>query len=596
MIREEITGLTKLAIRRLFPDSVGIFQNVIIEKPSNLQFGDYAINIAFDLAKKLGKPSQEVAEILAEEINKTKPAEIERAEAVGGYVNFFLSNEFLRHSLGEIHKNRKSFGRSRAGKGRTIIVEYSQPNIAKPMHVGHLRTTILGDALANIYEALGYKVIRWNYIGDWGTQFGKLIAAYKLWGSQLRSSAPKYLEAEPLSKKNQITVHDLVSLYVRFHEELKQHPELERRGQEEFAKLEEGDQENRKLWDRFRKESLKEFDKMYGLLGVKFGLTIGESFFEKDLKPLATDLMKRRIAELGEGGAIIIKLGQLNLPPALIQKSDGASLYLTRDIAALKYRIKRYKPAEILYVVGNEQSLHFQQLAAIANVLGLKPEPEHVKYGLILGEDKKKLATREGRAILLGDIIKKAVDLAREITLKKTATVRGPTSDSGGDVEKIAETVALGALKYEILKEHRNSDIVFDWKRMLDFSGNSGPYLQYTYARLANILRKSGPTWKLNFWRSDLQKLSEKSELAIIKHLLEFPDTIVDSATTHLTNNLALYLYELANLANRFYETTPILKDEDVPRRNARLVLVDATSAVLKTGLNLLGIQVLEKI
>ena len=570
-------------------------EEIIIEKPDNPDFGDYAVNIAFELAKQLKKPPQEVAQTLAEEIGKAKPAEIERVEAASGYVNFFLSNGFLRQSLAAIYKNRESYGKSKIGKGQKIIVEYSQPNIAKQMHIGHLRTTVLGDALANIYETLGYKVIRWNYLGDWGTQFGKLITAYKLWGTQLRGSTSKHLEVEPLSKplsdKKQLTIGDLTELYVKFHHELKEHPELERQGQEEFAKLEVGDKENHKLWEWFRKLSIKEFEKIYKTLGIKFDVWLGESQFEKELKPLVADLRKRRIAEVGEEGAIIIKLAQFNLPPALIQKADGASLYLTRDIAALKYRLDKYKPAKLLYVVGNEQSLHFEQLFAVAKIIGLDDyEMEHIKYGLVLGEDKKKMSTREGEAIPLEEVISKTVNLAQSIVEKKNTDV------SENEKSQIAETVALGALKYEMLKEHRNSDIAFSWNKMLDFTGNSAPYLQYTNTRLASILRKSSPAWKLNFWRYDLQKLNDKSELAIIKHLIDFPEIIGDSARTNLTNNLALYLYELANLANQFYETPPILKDGNPPRRHARLILIQTTASILKSGLGLLGIQTLDRI
>ena len=543
---------------------------IFVEKSANLQLGDYAVNIAFSLAKELKKPPQEVAQILAESINFIKPPEINEVRAADGYVNFFLSLDFLRTELNNINKNRSKFGRSDIGRGKRVIVEYSQPNIAKQMHIGHLRTTALGDALANIYETLGYKVVRWNYLGDWGTQFGKLLTAYKLWGNK------KELEINPIPVLNE--------LYVRFHQELKEHLELERRGQEEFSKLERGDKENRKLWEWFKKLSLKEFEKIYGLLGIRFDTLIGESFFEKELGPLVTELRERGIAEAGNEGAIIIKLDAFKLPPALIQKADGASLYLTRDIAALKYRLTKYKPDKILYVVGNEQALHFQQLSAVAEILGLL-KPEHVKYGLVLGEDKKKMSTREGEAIPLTEVIKKAVNLARDVVAKKNPAL------SEKERAQIASTVAIGALKYEMLKDNRNSDIVFSWDKMLDFTGNSAPYLQYTYARLSSILKKAGRTG-----RADLGQLSEEPEIAIIKMLLDFPDTIAESARTNLTSNLALFLYGLANLANRFYETTPVIKDDNAPRRNARLKLIETSASILKTGLGFLGINVLDRI
>jgi len=581
MIKNKIGEMVKRAIDEIWGTKIASSRVLIeVERPQN-EFGDYAVNAAFALSKLLGISSNEVANLLAEKLNDKKPPEIAKVEVVGGYVNFFLAEEFLRKELAKIHKDGESYGKLKTGKGKTVIIDYSAPNIAKPMHVGHLRSTIIGDALANIYEALGYKVVRWNYLGDWGTQFGKLIAAYKLWGDK------NEVEKNPIKT--------LEGLYVRFHEELKTKPELERVGQEEFQKLEKGDKENRKLWEWFKKESLKEFEKMYKLLGVEFDTYAGESDYEKDLAPTVADLQKRGIAEIGEGGSVIVKLDKYNLPPALIQKSDGASLYITRDIALLKDRIKKYKPEKILYVVANQQTLHFQQLFAIAETLGLNSSKfEHIKFGLVLGEDKKKLSTREGNAVTLEEVVNKAIKLARDIVEKKNPSL------SEKEKEEIAQVVAVGALKYQDLKEHRNSDIVFDWQRMLDFTGNSGPYLQYTYARLTSILKKAN-VWKFNFqtlgWGPKLfDNLGEKSELAIIKHLLDFPDVLGKVGEANLPNHLALYLYELANLANRFYETVPVIKDENLGRRAARLALVETAAAILKTGLGLLGIGVLEKI
>ncbi len=578
MTRDKIGGIVKKAIDGLGGAKITSSDILIeVEKPQS-EFGDYAVNVAFQLSKLLHASPNEVADSLAKKLNEKKPAEIKKIETAGGYVNFFLAEDFLRKELANIYNNRESYGKSDAGRGKKIIIDYSAPNIAKPMHVGHLRSTIIGDTLANVYEALGYEVMRWNYLGDWGTQFGKLIAAYKLWGDKDED------------EKNPIKT--LEGLYVRFHEELKTKPELERAGQEEFQKLERGDKENRKLWEWFKKESLKEFEKIYGLLGVEFDTYAGESDYEKDLVPTVADLQKRGIAEIGEGGSIIVKLDKYNLPPALIQKSDGASLYITRDIALLKDRIKKYKPEKILYVVANQQTLHFQQLFAIAEILGLdSAKLEHIKFGLILGEDKKKLSTREGNAVTLEEVVDKATKLAKDVVEKKSAERQ--TAFSGKEKEEIAQTVAVGALKYQDLKEHRNSDIVFDWKKMLDFAGDSGPYLQYTYARLSNIKNKAPRQVR---GKPDFELLAEKSEIAVIKHLLGFPDVLGRVGKINLPNHLALYLYELANLANRFYETVPVIKDENSSRRTARLILVETAAAILKTGLGLLGVKVLEKI
>jgi arginyl-tRNA synthetase len=553
-----------------------------IAPPHIITFGDYSSYIAFVLYQAFAvkgvhiKPNV-IAEEFASELDKHKTAKITKIEALNGYINFFLSDDFLKNELAKIYKDKDSYGRSKIGKGRKIVIDYSAPNIAKPMHVGHLRSTIIGDALANIYEALGYKVIRWNYLGDWGTQFGNLIAAYRLWGDKGE------VEKNPIKT--------LEALYVRFHEEMKAKPELERAGQEEFQKLEGGDRENRKLWEWFKKESLKEFEKMYKLLGVEFDTYIGESAYEEELAPTVADLQKRDIAERGEGGSVIVNLDKYGLPPALIQKSDGVSLYLTRDIASLKDRIAKYRPEKILYVVASQQDLYFRQLFRVAEMMGLNGVGlKHVNFGLVLGEDRKKLSTREGKTVALDEVLEKTINLAREIVEKKSAERGAALSEK--EKEEIAQTVAVGALKYQDLKEHRNSDIVFDWQRMLDFTGNSGPYLQYTYARLASIKRKAGETGG----KPDFNLLTEKAETSVIKQLLEFPDVIKKAGETNLTNHLALYLYELANLANRFYETVPVIKDGNATRRAARLALVETAAAILKTGLGLLGVRALEKI
>lgn len=541
--------------------------------PELEKFGHYSTNLALVLAKKQNRKPLELAGELSAKIQKNSPAGFfEKIEvAPPGFINFWISREALLNELGRVSKSIKNYGRSGAGKGKTVIVEYSQPNIAKKMHVGHLRTTIIGDALANILEFVGYKVVRWNYLGDWGTQFGKLIAAYKLWGDE------KKVKENP--------IEELQCLYVKFHDEMKTSPDLEKRGQEEFKKLEEGDKENRKLWEWFKKESLKEFEKIYQKLGVKFDTYLGESFFEGEVGPLVKKLLDSGVGKKSEG-AVVVQLDSFGLPPALVQKSDGASLYLTRDIAGLEYRLKKYKPAKILYVVGNEQSLHFEQLFAVAKILGLEgAELQHVKYGLVLGESGQKLATREGRTIFLEDAVGKAIRLAREVVEKKN-----PSLDES-EKEKIAEAVGVGALKYNDLKENRTTDIVFDWKKMLDFTGDSAPYLQYTHARLMSIKSKAGKIGK-----PDLGLLKSEPEFAVIRKIMEFPEEILRSGASLNTSNLAGYLYKLAVLANRFYETTPVLKEENELRRNALLLLSGATASVLRTGLGILGIKSPEKI
>lgn len=527
--------------------------------PPDAKMGDYSVNLAFVLAKAEKKNPHEVAQALCDELMATGNEMIERCEIAGpGFVNIFLKDEYLRGQLG---KNEISA----TGKDKKVIVEYSSPNIAKPMHVGHLRSTVIGDALVNVYVELGYDVVRWNYIGDWGTQFGKLIAGHKNW------------PVMPID-----SIKDLAALYVRANAELD-----EGAGRAEFKKLEDGNEENRLIWEKFRTRSLWEFEQMYQRLNIhKFDIKKGESDYESELKPLIEKLIKLGTAKESEG-AIIIDLTNESLPPALLRKSDGATLYLTRDLASLEDRIKEYHPAKILYVVANQQALHFEQLFAVKDKLKLgDTETVHVKFGMVLGEDGKKLATREGKVIPLQEVIDKITTLAGEIVRKKNSEL------SEEQTNEVARVVGIGALKYNDLRQHPYSDIVFDWDAMLDLSGNSGPYLQYTYARLANILRKS----ESQPASDNLRLLTNATERAMMRQMLDFGYAIEQCAQHYALNGLALHLYELANLANRYYETVRINDDEDNDRKSARLQLVTAVMAQIKKGLGLLGIQVLERI
>lgn len=539
--------------------------------PPDDKMGDYSINLTFVLAKKDGKNPEKIGRELVTKFSEDEEFKkyFYKIELAGnGFINFYLSQEFLQKQLKEIHGLKDLFGKSKEGNGKTVIVEYSSPNIAKPMHIGHLRSTIIGDALSNIYEMLGYKVIRWNFIGDWGTQFGKLIAALKMWDTFPRD-----------------TIEDLLKLYVKFHEAIKNSPELEKRGQEEFAKLEAGDnKENRKIWEKIKQISIQEFDAVYKRLKVKnFNVIKGESDYEKDLKLLTESLDKNGITKESEG-ALIIELD--NLSPAMLRKSDGATLYITRDIASLEDRIKNYSPTKILYVVANQQALHFEQLFAIAKKLGwTNAELIHVKFGMVFGEDGKKLATREGKVIPLQEVIDKLTVLALYTVKEKNPDLDDEES------KKIAKTISLGALKYNDLKQHPYSDITFDWDAMLDLGGNSGPYLQYTYARLINILKKAG-----NRSKGNPSLLIEPLERKIMRKLLDFPEVITECSRLYTLNALALYLYELASAVNGFYEQIRIIEDENNERRNTRLLLVETTAVILKRGLNILGIETLERI
>jgi len=559
------------SLRELIEEKSGV-KGFSLEEPEIKVRGHLATNAAFLMSKKSGLPPMKTAELLRERLLKGREAGLfGRVEiATPGFLNFWMSEEAASLAIKEIIKAKAKWGQA-SKKKETVIVEYSSPNVAKPMHVGHLRSTIIGDALANLYEALGYKTIRWNYIGDWGTQFGKLIAAYKLWGKK------KEVEKNPID--------EMLKLYVRFHEEVKSNPELDEMARKEFKKLEEGNSENKKLWSWFREESLKEFSRLYKNLGVKFDVSAGEAFYEKDLRPLIERLKSKGITKLSEG-ALIIPLQAYGLAPALIEKSDGATLYITRDIANLKYRLNKYKPAKILYVVANEQAHHFNQLLAVAKILGLgSADLEHVKFGMVLGPDGKKLSTREGKTVILDDLINEAVKLSYKAVATKNSKL--PKREK----EKVAKVVGVGAIKYNDLSQNRVGDIIFDWDKMLSITGNSAPYLQYTYVRLKSILSKAKTKKQAAF---QVKHLSNDADLALIMKLAQFPEVIGRSAETFLPSHLASYLYELAKEVNHYYETNPVLKS-GTEIRNARLALIKAVAETLKNGLNLLGIQTLER-
>ncbi len=549
------------------------WQDIPLENQAENRYGDYSSPLAFILSKKTKENPLSIAELLKNEMTNISPSLISKIEiAGGGYLNFFVSQEKLAEKLKEAYQKKEKFGFSSEGKNKKIIVDYSSPNIAKPMHIGHLRSTIIGEALSNLYEFLGYKVIRWNYLGDWGTQFGKLIASYKLWGS------------EKAIKEN--AINNLLALYVRFHKEEEKNPKLEKIGQEEFKKLEEGDKENKRFWLWFKKASWKEFEKIYQALNIKFDVVLGESFFNQKALSIISFLKNKKIAEPSDG-ALIVPLDKFGLPPALIQKSDEATLYLTRELAALKYRLGKYQPKKIIYVVGNEQDLHFKQLSALVKILGWgkKTELVHIKFGLVLSNDKKKLSTRKGEIVDLKEVINEAKEKAKKIIKEKHP--QWPDKK----IQKTGQIIAIGALKFNDLKEFRTADLVFNWEKMLDFSANSSVYLQYTYARINKIIAKAK-----RIGEYDLKLLNYPLEKLLIKKIIDFPEEIKNSAENYAPNNLAGFLLALADLTNKYYETVPVLKEKNKKRLNSQLVLLKTTASVLKTGLKILGIETLREI
>jgi arginyl-tRNA synthetase len=573
MIKEDLQKIIKKSLKTAAQNNKWALPaalEISLTSSFNEQYGDYSTTIALAIAKFFNLSPLVVAEILVKELKKNKIPSLRKIELVSpGYLNFFLEKNTIQKQIKALSKYKV---KREIVISKPIIIDYSSPNIAKPMHVGHLRSTIIGETMANLYETLGYKVIRWNYLGDWGTQFGKLIVAYKLWGDK------KEIDKQP--------IRTLLGLYQKFHQEAKNNPNLNKQAQEEFKKLEQGDKENKKLWLWFKQESLKEFQKIYKILGVKFDLIKGEADFEKDLFPLIKFLIKQGLAQKSEG-ALIIPLQKFHLPPALLQKSDQATLYITRDLATLMYRIKKYHPSKILYVVGNEQDLHFKQLFALAHILELDKHTqlEHIKFGLVLDENKRKFSTREGELITLEEVITKAT-LKAMIVVKEKHPKWPKTKQT-----KLAQILAVGALKFHDLKSFRTGDITFNWDQMLDLKGTSSVYLQYTYARLNKIITKAK---RIGPYNETL--LNQHLEIKLIKQLLDFSGAIQKAASSFSPHLLTNYLLALADLANVYYEQVPILKEKDPKRKNAQLILIKLVASTIKHGLNILGIETLNEI
>lgn len=522
--------------------------------PPDSTMGDYSTNLAMVLAKQAKKSPRDVAAEVCAALQAANDGRIGKCEPAGpGFVNIFIADDWLRTHFHDTPVPQD-------GKGKKIIVEYPSTNVAKPMHVGHSRPAFIGDALARVHEALGYEVIRWDHLGDWGTQFGMIIAAYKEWGDE------SAIRAKPLEALN--------DLYVRWQAKAKDDDAYAVRAREEFRRLEAGDAENRRLWGWFTEESLKESKAMYERLGLlPAHRAVGESAYLDELPALVDELKAHGVARDSEG-AVVVDLEAFGLPPALIRKTDGASVYLTRDIASLRRRIREENPDKILYVVANQQALHLEQLFAVGQLMKFgSTELVHVKFGLVLGESGKKLSTREGTAVALAEVVDEAVRRAGE---------RNPAT---------AEAVGVGALKYNDLRQHPHTDITFDWEQMLDLGGNSGPYLQYSYARLAGILGKAGEAGA-----PDRAKLVHPAERALMRHLADYGHAVAFCAREHALNGLALHLYQLAEKANRFYEQVRVGEDDDAARKGARLELVRAAMAQMKAGLGLLGISVMERI
>ena len=588
MIREEISHLIEKSIKEL--QKKGVFpqfeiQKISVKKPEEKIHGDYATNVAMVIAKQIKKNPIEIAENLKSEILGAQPKDgrmrwtgcslksglFDRVEIAGpGFINFWINNKYLEKLFTDVIKKGLKEFQKKPEKRETIVIEYSSPNIAKPLGIHHLRSTIIGQALVNILRFIGHRVISLSFPGDWGTQFGLLIAAFKRWGDK------KKLKENPIS--------EMLSLYVRFSQDAREDPELVEEGRKEFKKLEEGDPENKKLWKWFLKESLRDFDRVYKILDVKIENTIGESFYEPELKSLVKDALKRGVAEYGKDRSIVIQISGSSTPE-IIQKSDGATIYTTRELAAIRHRIKKWHATKLLYVAANQQTFHLSQVFGAAKLLGIAKLEQlvHVKFGMMLAPGGKKFATREGRLIPMEEVLKEAVLRAKKIVDELNPSLPEKVK------ENIAKEVGIGAVKFFDLSHNRISDIIFEWDKMLNLKGFSVPYIQYTYARFSSILRKA------KFKKKNFPTIITHSlEREIILIILRFDEVLQDIDKNYFPNQLAEYLYGLSNTLNIFYETLPILKAES-GLRQSRLNIALGAKEILKTGLKLLGISAPEK-
>lgn len=541
----------------------------LIETPPNPNMGDFAFP-CFQLSKTLRKAPNMIATDLSVEISNVLDETFEKVENLGPYLNFYINKaEFIKATINKVVAENEAYGSSNLGSGETITLDFSAPNIAKPFHVGHLFGTALGNSLYKMFKFEGYNCIGINHLGDWGTQFGKLIVAYEKW------SDDEALEKDPIK--------ELLRIYVKFHDEAENDPTLVDEGRLRFKLLEEGSEKEVALWTKFKDLSLKEFNRVYDLLGIKFDSYAGESFYNDKMDTVIQDIEDKGLLT-ESNGAKVVMLDDYNMPPCIIKKADGATIYATRDLAAAIYRKNTYDFYKNVYVVGSPQALHFKQVFKTLELMGNSwaSECKHVGYGLVKFSDKK-LSTRKGDVIfldeLLGEAVLKTIDIINE---------KNPQLENKAEV---ADIVGIGAIIFTYLKNNREKDIVFDWKEMLSFDGETGPYVQYTYARGKSILKKAGNVELI----ADYSSITSAEEFELIKLLDGFQSAILSAIERYEPSVLTRYIIDVAKSFNKFYNLHQILNSEDEDVRNGRLLIVNATCQVIKNGLSLLGIGVVEK-
>ena len=564
-------------IGEIISNEIGEIENLdvasLIEVPTDEKMGDYAFP-CFRLAKEFRKAPDAIAAEIAERLQKHPM--FESVENVNAYVNIKIKRtDFIKDVIEDAVLKGDSFTKSNEGEGKKVLVDYSSPNIAKPFHIGHIRSTVIGNALYLIYKNLGYDVVRINHLGDYGTQFGKMIVAYRKWGNK------EDVQREPIKT--------LLSYYTKFHEEAGKNPELDEEARRIFVKLENGEAEEVALWKWFKEESLKEFEKVYKMLNIQFDSYAGESFYSDKIPAAVAQLEEKGLLKESQN-SIIVDLDQFGLAPALVKKSDGSTLYITRDIAAALYRKDTYDFYKCLYVVASQQDLHFKQLFKVMELMGNQWAQNciHVQFGMVsLAEGT--LSTRKGRVVFLEDVLNKAVEKTREVVVEK-----GVVSEN---IDRVAEEVGIGAVVFNELAHNRIKDYTFDWDKVLNFEGETGPYVQYTHARSCSLLRKAGKDMvskAKNLDNIDYEKLTSDTMYELAKLIHNMPEVIKEAADRYEPSVVTRHVVKIAQGFNRFYNEERILQG-DATGTVSRLTLVIATKNAIKNGLALLGIKAPER-
>lgn len=561
ILAEAVEGLTQDEIRDM------------LEIPADNKMGDYAFP-CFKLAKVMRKAPPMIAQGIAEKLQGNEL--FAKVEAVNAYVNMFLSRDyFVKNLVSSVAAEKDRFGSSDIGQGRKVIVEFSSPNIAKPFHIGHIRSTVIGNSIHKIYDFLGYDTERINHLGDYGTQFGKMIVAYRKWGNEAD------VTNEPIKT--------LLSYYVKFHEEAEKNPSLEDEARDVFTKLENGEAEETRLWQWFRDESLKEFNRVYKMLGIEFDSYAGESFYSDKMERIVGLLKDANLLKESEG-AQIVDLEEYNMSPALITKKDGSSLYITRDIAAAVYRKEHYDFHKNLYIVASQQNLHFQQWIKIIELLGFDWAKDcvHIPFGLVSLEEGT-MSTRHGRVVFLEEVLNRAVNQTREIILEKNVNT--------DNLDVTAKQVGIGAVIFQELSNNRIKDYVFSWDKVLNFEGETGPYVQYTHARAASVLRNGGESTEKAIADPDkvnTQYITGDSAYELAKLVYRFPAVVLDAGEKYEPSIITRHIVNIAQGFNKFYHDEHILVANE-EEKQAKLLLVYAAKQTIQIGLKLLGMEAPER-